>query len=207
MQNIIFKGVEILKKLRENRGEISILLILMVLVCLYFITAYFNAVKISYAMDEIQSALDIAGVATLERAINDQILKDEIYGLDRHNSIHRSGANAILNDYAAQLKHDYRNLVSFNRALIPSFEIMTQDIYFEFSSWGSGHIGATPQIVIETVMRLRLNISRGHDYQNLLFSSFYSSKRNANIDILTIGSTVDGLTELVIRSTVKSIYQ
>lgn len=196
-----------MKKILNNKGEISILLVILVLVSLFFATAYFNAIKIGYAMDEIQSNLDIAGVATLEKAINYEILKDEIYGLDKYNRIHYNGAEILLDNYENQITGEYSELLSFNRRIIRSYRINSQDVYFERSSWGTGSLGTTPQIVIETIMTFELSISRGHDYQNVLSKVFYSSKKNSSIEVLSIGSTSDGTTELVIRSTVKSIYR
>lgn len=195
------------KKRKNQRGKISILLILLVLISLFFITGYYHAVRIGYAMDEIQSSLDIAGIATLNQVVNHQILKDELYGLDNQNKIQYNGASAVLGNYANQIKTEYRSLISFNEDLVPSHEILEQDVYFERSSWGTGSGGTIPQIVIETVVRVRLNISRGHDYQQSLLKRYYSAKRDGTIHVLSVGSTTDGRTELVLRSTVKSLYQ
>lgn len=195
------------KKIATKRGEISITLIILVMVSLFFTSAYYSAIRVSYALDEIQSSLDIAGIATLKQAVNIRLLKDELYGLDLNNKMSHTGANAVLSNFASQIRSQYRGLITFNPDIITRFEILTQDVYFERSSWGTGSIGTRPQIVLETVMRITLNINRGHDYQRSLQSIFFSSKRGGNIQILSVGSTTDGRTELVIRSTVKSLYQ
>jgi len=197
-----------IQKLYERKGDISITLVILVLISLTFITGYYNAVKIEYSMDEIQSDLDIVGVATLEQIIDYKILKDEIYGLDSKNKVEYNGANLVLQNYKDQIKTEYRSLVSFNTDIVPRYSIVSQDVYFERSTWGTGNSGnSLPQIVIETVMRLQINISEGHDYTRVLERSFYSSKSNKNLQVLSVGKGNDGKTEIVIRSTVRSLYE
>jgi len=196
-----------LSRVGNRRGEISILLVIMVLISLVFIAGYFNMVKKSYAIDEIQSSLDIAGVASLERVVDHEFLKDEILAIDKNNKIDIVASTQNLSDYENQIKSEYRKLVSFNEDIIPTFNIVNQKVYFEQSSWGIGGTTAQkPQIVMETVMNIKLEISRGHDYSRILDAKFYSSKQNKSFDIISIGSSADGLTELTIRSTVRSVY-
>lgn len=192
----------------NNKGEISITLVILTLICMYFITGYYNAVKIGYSMDEIQSSLDIVGVATLEQIIDYEILKDEIYGLDNNNKMDYSGANLILNNYKDQIKSNYRSLISFNENIVPHYSIVSQEVYFERSKWGTGSSAEyKPQIVIETMVKLQINISPGHDNSESYIKNYYSSKENKNLSVLAVNSTKDGKTEIVIRSTVRNLYE
>jgi hypothetical protein len=191
----------------NKKGEISITLIILVLTSMVFIAGYYNAVKINYAMDEIQSNLDIVGVSTLEKLTNFNILKDEIYGIDKQNKIDYYGANQVLKNYKDIIKTSYKNELNFDSSVIRSYSIVSQDIYFERSTWGTGNSrDQKPQIVLETVMKFIIKISRGHDYTSRLIRNFYSSKSNKNLQVLSVGSLSDGRTELVVRSAVRSIY-
>jgi len=112
-----------------------------------------------------------------------------------------------LKNYKDIIKTSYKNELNFDSSVIRSYSIVSQDIYFERSTWGTGNSGdQKPQIVLETVMKFIIKISRGHDYTSRLIRNFYSSKSNKNLQVLSVGSLSDGRTELVVRSAVRSIY-
>ena len=192
-------------RLKKNKGETSILLVIIIIITLIWISGYYKMVKEEFAMDEIQSILDITGITTLEKVIDHQLLKDELFGLDANNKMDISGANQVLSDYEDQIKREYRKSLKFNKKLIPSYTINVQDVYFENSNWGKE--GVSPQIVLETVMTLELNIGSGHDFLRENNRDFYSGKKNDVMKIESIGSTTDGKTEIIIRSTVRSVYE
>lgn len=196
-----------MKKLKSKKGEISILMVIMVFIALLFTSGYYNMVKKNFALSEIQSMLDVAGVATLENLINYGYLKDEIVAIDEHNKIDSRSGEEFFKDYEKQIKSEYIGLLNFNPQTVDSYTIEKQKAYFEVSSWGTGPGAKTvPQVVIETVISVRMDITAGTDYSKPFDASFYSSKEGETFSVYANGTTQDGLTELVIHSVVKTVY-
>jgi len=196
-----------MEKLRSRRGDVSILLVIMVFITLLFTSGYYNLVKKNYALSELQSMLDVAGVAVLEKVVNYGYLRDEIIAIDEHNQIDTETSTKLLKDYEKQIRSEYINLLDFNPDTIDSYTIEKQRAYFELSSWGTGKdMKTVPQIVVETVISVRMDVTVGTDYSKPFDASFYSSKEGSNFSVYSNGTTNDGLTELVIFSVVKSVY-
>ena len=196
-----------MEKLKSKKGDISILLVIMVFITLLFTSGYYNLVKKNYALSEIQSMLDVAGTAVLEEVINYGFLRDEIVAIDENNQIDSKSSTKKLQDYEKQILSEYINLLVFNPNIVDSYTIEKPDAYFELSSCGTGKdYKEVPQIVVETVISVRMNVTAGVDYSKPFDASFYSSKKSSSFSVYSNGATQDGLTELVIYSVVKAVY-
>lgn len=103
-----------MEKLKSKKGDISILLVIMVFITLLFTSGYYNLVKKNYALSEIQSMLDVAGTAVLEEVINYGFLRDEIVAIDENNQIDSKSSTKKLQDYEKQILSEYINLLDFN---------------------------------------------------------------------------------------------
>lgn len=191
-------------KLKNKKGEVSILFVILAITLVIYITGNLKLFEEQYAIDEIQSIMDTTGVSTLEKVIDFRILKDEMFGIDINNKMELNEANKILNNYEEQIRREYRNKLKFNKNLIDSWEIKVQDIYFENSSWGKSDV--SPQIILETILTVKLKAGIGTDTIANKDNSFYSGKKGSSIEIMTAGVANDGLIELTLRSTVRTVY-
>ncbi len=195
----------IFKKLKEQNGEISILFVIISLVLVLYITSELKLFEEQNALDEVQSILDMTGVSTLERVIDIRLLKDELFGIDTNNQMGISDANKVLSGYEDQIKKEYKKSLKFNEKIIESYNIDVQDVYFENSTWGKK--GKSPQIILETIVTIKLKVGIGlTDQQTRQLDSFFSSKRGSSIEVVNYGTTEDGIVELTLRSTVRSVY-
>ena len=191
-------------KLKEKKGEVSLLFVILAVTLVIYITGNLKLFEEQYAIDEIQSIMDTTGVSTLEKVIDFRILKDEMFGIDINNRMEIGEANKVLNDYEEQIRREYRSKLKFNEKLIDSCDIKLQDIYFENSSWGKKE--TSPQIILETIVTVRLKAGIGTDTIGNKNNSFYSGKKGSSIEIMSSGVTDDGLIELTLRSTVRTVY-
>lgn len=203
----------LLKKIKEKDGAISIIAVTMILIIVICMTAYVDIARRSWTLDELQSDIDTAGINALQTSVDLKELRTEILGIDRNNNIDSNTGKTNLSNYESQIDNKFAQyfskLVSTNnKSIVKSWRILNQNAYFQNTNNGLGtDTKSVPQICLDTTMIVTVPSSKMFDNKTTFNQTFNNKFANKNFNVQYNGKNQDGETELLIRSVTKLVYR
>jgi|HigsolmetaAR206D_1030411.scaffolds.fasta_scaffold00003_141 uncharacterized membrane protein len=211
-----------LKALWKNeRGAYSLIAAILVVILATCLTAYVDIVNMKWALNEVQSVMDSAGINTLQNQVNNKALRAEILSLSSSNSDLTDQDYADTNNqkftpaeqkkYKEEMrKYYYEEIAKQIKTAdkVVDYDVERVDITFSYDDWGLGDTtGKLPQITLESVVRMRVATTPFFDMSSNVSKTFYSSRNNANFTVTYNGVTEDGKTELIVRSVTRLVFR
>ncbi|MFI3211396.1 MAG: hypothetical protein R3Y64_10165 [Peptostreptococcaceae bacterium] len=212
-----------MRNIKNNKGAISIMGVIMSLVLVTSITYYLRILSSSFIINEVQSMMDLAATNTLQNSIDSEILRYEIIGVgsggssdsdtqignngEKASSVNQSKIRSILeSSYRKELSNILAGGTSIKSASLMHFK---SDLIY--SSWGSNYEGVAiqrPQLRIEALTKLVVGVS-----STTIPSDF---TRRINMTSIIDGQTTTltatdrqsrGEVELLVRSVTRLLYK
>ncbi|MEK3956030.1 MULTISPECIES: hypothetical protein [unclassified Psychrobacillus] len=195
-----------MRKIRNKEGAMSLWMVIVLLVAVVVFTGLVEIMQRSFALQEINSVMDTAGVTALSKNVKEE----EIEKWERY---YRTGNyKPDINDLVSKegTKHLYKKIVEDDTAHI-TFIRDTDDAKLTVSSYEDTHgLGTStlprPQVEIDSVMIVTVDAHGLFDKIANLNKWYYESRSSENFMISYIGENEDGEVELSIRSVTRIIY-
>ncbi|MFJ8531403.1 hypothetical protein [Bacillus sp. NPDC094106] len=197
--------------LKNTKGVLSILVVITVFIVLLAITAFSDIATKSWTVNEIQSIMDTSGINALQATVDTHKLRDEIFSIDNKNEIDTGDKSVNLSDYerkiSAKYKQEIRKYVKTNKTIV-NFDVEQVKVDFGNDTWGLGESQKKrPQIVLDTVSKVRIKNSSYFDNLGGLSKDMYSARNDSNFTVTYNGQKEDGTVELIIRSVTRMVYR
>lgn len=208
-------------KLKNQRGAYAIMATILILTMATVMMGYIDILNKKWAVNEVQTMMDSAGINTLQNQVNNRALRAEIISLDP-NADNISGgdyANTNTNGFTASEQQKYRSDMALyytneidrqirEGTLITDYDVERVDVTFSYDNWGLGTTTrAVPQITLDSVVRIKVKTTGMFDDLMSISRTMYSARNNANFTVTYNGSAGDGETELIIRSVTRLVYR
>ncbi len=199
------------KTLRNTKGVFSILIVITVFIVLLAITAFSDIASKSWAVNEIQSIMDTSGMNALQTTVDTNKLRDEIFSIDKENEIDTEINSVNLTDYerkiSAKYKEEIRKHVKTNKNIV-ALNVEQVKVDWGNDTWGLGETKKKrPQIVLDTVSKVRIKNSSYFDDLGGLSKDMYNARNGSNFTVTYNGQKEDGTVELIIRSVTRMVYR
>lgn len=207
-----------MRKIRNQKGDISLLGILIVLIGITMISGFFNITKKSWVKSELQSILDISTINALSQSIDRDKMREQIYQIKGTGKyIDMRGGNPVFgndpsykNVIKTNLSNELKKNIKASNGTIISYNIKNFDSNLCYSSKGVNSNNSSqfkPQLYMEAVILLDIkNIKDFDDLNsyNLKFQNAISS----NISSVTVVETKkDGITTIAVRTTSRIVFR
>ncbi len=207
--------------LKNRKGAYSVMITILILTMVLVMTGYVDIMNKKWALSEVQTVMDTAGINTLQNQVNNNALRAEILSLDQ-------GSNDVSDeDYAdketttfttaeqQRYKSDmalyYKNEIGrqiTGRTNVTDYNVERVDVTFSYDKWGLGETQKKlPQITLDAVVRLHVKQTGVFDDYAGVQRTMYSARNNANFTVTYAGQTKDGETELIVRSVTRLVYR
>lgn len=201
-----------LNKIRKNdKGNSVILYVGIVLIVCYAITLFLDLLTKTWVFNELQGKLDIATKNTLSSAFNTQALREEMLYITKDGYIDTTSGNKVLSNYQDEVWNKFNTEIQKSYKIGGTLvEVIPQKvaISLENSNRGLGFSKKSrPQLVLHTVLKVRLKASTTYDVINNLSYSLFTADNSGTVDISYSGVTADGKAELIIRTNRRLVYR
>lgn len=207
--------------LKNEKGAYSVIAAILVVILVTCLTAYVDIVNMRWALNEVQTVMDAAGINTLQNQVNNKALRAEIFSLSSSDSDLTDEEYANVADetftpaeqkkYKEEMRDYYYREIERqieNVTKVAEYDVERVDITFSYDDWGLGETkGKLPQITLEAVVRMRVKTTPFFDEYSSVSKTLYSSRNNANFTVTYNGVAEDGLTELIVRSVTRLVYR
>ncbi len=183
--------------LRSKTGSFSIIFLILCVIGIIIITGFVDLLGKTLALNEVQSIMDVAGTSALQAGVDENKLRAEKFRVEE---------SFVKNAFRAQVY----SLVPTDGYNIKGITIDTDNMVITYinDAWGLGDSArARPQVVFDTVAKVKIRSSYLFDTVPGVSEQFYRSLSNSNFTVTYNGRTSDGYTELIIRSVVRMVYR
>lgn len=184
--------------LKSKQGSMSLLFVILAFISILVITGFVDMVGKAFAIDEVQSIMDVAGNSALQAGVDKTKLRVEIFNIDE---------SFVKSSYLQQVKIAVN--AGSNR-LIKNLDISPSNIKLKTinGTWGLGQTSKSrPQAILDVVAKVQITSSSVFDNISSIQNLFYSSLSNSSFQISYNGITQDGNIELIIRSVNRIVYR
>lgn len=207
-----------MRKIRNQKGDISLLGILIVLIGITMISGFFNITKKSWVKSELQSILDISTINALSQSIDRDKMREQIYqikGTGKYIDI-RGGYPTYGNDPSyknvikTNLSNELKKNIKASNGTIISYNIkhFDSDLYYTSKGVNSNNSPQVkPQLYMEAV--ILLDIKNVKDFDNLnSYNLEFKNAISSNISNVTVVETKkDGITTIAVRTTSRIVFK
>lgn len=218
MQKIKYKLKE---KLNNVKGAYSVMITVLILIMVTAMTGYVDIMNKKWAVSEVQTVMDTAGINTLQNQVNNTALRAEIFSLsqDPDDISDQDYADRASETFTAQEQQKYKSDMALyykseldrqikGRTNVTEYDVERVDITFSYDDWGLGETTRKlPQITLDAVVRMRVKQTGMFDNITMIQRTMYSSRNNANFTVTYNGQAEDGQTELIVRSVTRLVYR
>lgn len=196
-----------MKRWKKKEGAISLWMVIVILIAVMLFSGLFEMTQRSFAIAEVQSIMDTAGVTALASNVSE----DELSKWERY---YRTGANKPdIDDFVNQESaiRRYTQLVSQDSddlGMVNSLQHARKEIQAYEDAHGTGtDTRVRPQVEIDSVVILRVDSHPFFDMSKRFSEWFYTSRSDERFTISYIGSAGDGEVEIAIRSVTRVVYR
>lgn len=202
---------QIKQVLKNVKGVFSILVVITVFIVLLAIMAFSDIASKSWAVNEIQSIMDTSGMNALQTTVDTNKLRAEIFSIDNKNEMDTETDDVSLSDYerkiSAKYKDEIRKHVKTNKNIV-ALNVEQVKVDWGKDTWGLGETQKKrPQIVLDTVSKVRIKSSSYFDDLGGLTKDMYNARNGSNFTVTYNGQKSDGTVELIIRSVTRMVYR
>ncbi|WP_260857516.1 hypothetical protein [Bacillus thuringiensis] len=202
---------QIKQVLKNVKGVFSILVVITVFIVLLSIMAFSDIASKSWAVNEIQSIMDTSGMNALQTTVDTNKLRAEIFSIDNKNEMDTETDDVSLSDYerkiSAKYKDEIRKHVKTNKNIV-ALNVEQVKVDWGKDTWGLGETQKKrPQIVLDTVSKVRIKSSSYFDDLGGLTKDMYNARNGSNFTVTYNGQKSDGTVELIIRSVTRMVYR
>lgn len=207
--------------LKNEKGAYSILAAIFIVVMALCLTAFIDILSQKWALNEVQTVMDAAGVNTLQNQVNNKALRAEILSLSSSQTDITEEDYADVSDqtftpaeqerYKQEMRAYYnaeiaRQIQNVDRVV--EYDVERVDITFSYDNWGLGETTRKlPQVTLDAVVRMRVKTTPFFDENEQVSKTLYSSRNNQNFTVTYNGQREDGLSELIVRSVTRLVYR
>lgn len=184
--------------LKSKKGAMSLLFVILAFISVLVITGFIDMLGKAFAIDEIQSIMDVAGNSALQAGVDKTKLRLEIFEIDE---------SFVKSSYLQQVR---TTVDAGSNRLIKNFSIGSGNINLKTinGTWGLGQTSKSrPQAILDVVAKVQIASSSVFDNIASIQNLFYSSLSNSSFQITYNGVTQDGNIELIIRSVNRIVYR
>lgn len=208
-----------MRKIRNQKGDISLLGILIVLIGITMISSFFNITKKSWVKSELQSILDISTINALSQSIDRDKMREQIYQIkgtgkyiDMRGGYPTYGEdpaykNVIKTNLSNELK---KNIKASASGTIISYNIKNFDSNLYYTSKGVNSNNSSqskPQLYMEAVILLDIKNIKDFDDLNS-YNLEFKNAISSNISNVTVVETKkDGITTIAVRTTSRIVFK
>ncbi|EEM24920.1 hypothetical protein bthur0002_55620 [Bacillus thuringiensis Bt407] len=155
--------------------------------------------------------MDTSGMNALQTTVDTNKLRDEIFSIDKENEIDTEINSVNLTDYerkiSAKYKEEIRKHVKTNKNIV-ALNVEQVKVDWGNDTWGLGETKKKrPQIVLDTVSKVRIKNSSYFDDLGGLSKDMYNARNGSNFTVTYNGQKEDGTVELIIRSVTRMVYR
>lgn len=207
-----------MRKIRNQKGDISLLGILIVLIGITMISGFFNITKKSWVKSELQSILDISTINALSQSIDRDKMREQIYQIkgtgkyiDTRGGYPTYGDDSAYKDVIkTNLSNELKKNIKASNGTIISYDIKHFDSNLEYNSKGVNSNNSSqlkPQLYMEAV--ILLDIKNVKDFDNLnSYNLEFKNAISSNISNVTVVETKkDGITTIAVRTTSRIVFK
>lgn len=209
------------KKLNNIKGAYSVMITVLILIMVMVMTGYVDIMNKKWALSEVQTVMDTAGINTLQNQVNNSALRAEIFSLnsDSSNISDQDYADRANETFTNQEQQKYKSDMALyykaeidkqikGRTNVTEYDLERVDVTFSYDTWGLGETQRKlPQITLDAVVRMKVKQTGVFDDINMIQKTMYSSRNNANFTVTYDGQAEDGQTELIVRSVTRLVYR
>lgn len=183
-----------IKKLRKKTGSFSIMFVILSFIAVLIASGLVDIVGKSFALNEVQSIMDVAGVSSLQAGVDTTKLRVEEFYVDE--------------TYVKQAYRAQTGSLIKPGTYVKGFTIERMNFGYENSQWGLGVTSSDrPQAYLDVVAKLRIKSSTYFDTIPSISKRFYNSRGGNNFTVTYNGVTSDGNIELIVRSVSRIVYR
>lgn len=208
-----------MRKIRNQKGDISLLGILIVLIGITMISSFFNITKKSWVKSELQSILDISTINALSQSIDRDKMREQIYqikGTGKYIDM-RGGYPTYGNDpsYKNVIKTNLLNELKKNIRVSASGTIIScniknfdSNLYYTSKGVNSNNSSQLkPQLYMDAVILLDIKNIKDFDDLNS-YNLEFKNAISSNISNVTVVETKkDGITTIAVRTTSRIVFK
>ena len=207
-----------MRKIRNQKGDISLLGILIVLIGITMISGFFNITKKSWVKSELQSILDISTINALSQSIDRDKMREQIYqikGTGKYIDM-RGGYPTYGNDPSyknvikTNLSNELKKNIKASNGTIISYNIkhFDSDLYNTPKGVNSNNAPQVkPQLYMEAVILLDIKNIKDFDDLNS-YNLEFKNAISSNISNVTVVETKkDGITTIAVRTTSRIVFK
>lgn len=209
-----------MRKIRNQKGDISLLGILIVLIGITMISGFFNIAKKSWVKDELQSILDISTINALSQSIDRDKMREQIYqikGTGKYIDM-RGGYPTYGNDPSyknvikTNLSNELKKNIKASNGTIISYNIKHFDSDLRITPKGvtSGFNivpQVKPQLYMEAVILLDIKNIKDFDDLNSYNLEFKNAISNNISNVTVVETKKDGITTIAVRTTSRIVFK
>lgn len=207
-----------MRKIRNQKGDISLLGILIVLIGITMISSFFNITKKSWVKSELQSILDISTINALSKSIDRDKMREQIYQIKGTGKyIDMRGGNPVFgndpsykNVIKTNLSNELKKNIKASNGTIISYDIKHFDSNLCYTLKGVNSNNSSqfkPQLYMEAV--ILLDIKNVKDFDDLnSYNLKFQNAISSNISSVTVVETKkDGITTIAVRTTSRIVFR
>lgn len=208
-------------KLKSKKGAYSILATILILIMVTIMTGYLDILKQKWALNEVQTVMDSAGINTLQNQVNNKALRAEILSLDTDttdvktddyfNEEAKKFTAAKQQKYKSDMELYYKSEIEKQikaDSRITEYDVERVVVKFSYDKWGLGETShKLPQVSVEAVVRMKVKQSGMFDHFDGIQSTVYSARNNATFNVSYEGKAEDGNVELIVQNITRLVYR
>lgn len=205
-------------KLKEQKGAISIIFIILSLILIMIITAFMTINKSTYLQNEVQSVMDSSATSALSMSIDKSALKKEMFTVGS-SYISGDGTKKSINQSQLEdiVKTNYMNELAQNLGQnsidgIMSYDITNFSVELSYTDWGvsdgQGKTIKRPQLIMNSVVQVKVKSYADFDLLSTYTTSLYNARTSKNdVSVTVAGRTNDGEIILAVRTLARLVYR
>ena len=196
---------------KDDKGDSILLYIGVVLIICYAITLFSDLLIKTWVFNELQGKLDIASKNTLAKIFSTSALREEMFYINSNGYIDVATGNKVLSNYQDAVWKKFTSEINDSYTIGGVLvEVIPQKVNISLDSSTKG-LGISkksrPQLVLDTVLKVRVKASSKFDVFNNITYSFFTADSPGTINITYAGVTEDGKAELIVRTNRRMVYK
>ena len=207
-----------MRKIRNQKGDISLLGILIVLIGITMISSFFNVTKKSWVKSELQSILDISTINALSQSIDRDKMREQIYQIkgtgkyvDMRGGYPTYGTDpSYKNVIKTNLSNELKKNIKASNGTIISYNIkhFDSDLYDTSKGVNSNNFPQVkPQLYMEAVILLDIKNIKDFDYLNSYNLEFINAISSNISNVTVVETKKDGITTIAVRTTSRIVFK
>lgn len=205
-------------KLRNKKGDVSLMGVIIVFIGITMIAAFFNTTKRTYIKSEIQSILDISTINALNNAIDKNAMREQIYrvkgtneyidkraGITTINHDSVNAKNVVTNNLSTELSKNIKTT-----GVIKNYKIENVETYLINSSQGVNYGSSAttrPQLYMDATISFEMEDIKTFDSLGSHNYSIKNAFSGNSYNITISGVEKDGKVRLIARTTSRVVFR